>query len=76
MPVSKNVRKDGAECVENDVFCLFPSQWNVLKTDLKQNLSVFKDGEELLFSFWTGWQEKGMECVIYIDNGSQERGIQ
>lgn len=26
MPVSKNVRKDGAECLENDVFCLFPSQ--------------------------------------------------
>lgn len=55
MPVSKNVRKDGAECVENDVFCLFPSQWNVLKADLKQTLSVFNDGEELLFPFWTEW---------------------
>lgn len=26
VPISKNVRKDGAECLENDVFCLFPSQ--------------------------------------------------
>lgn len=65
MPVSKNVRKDGAECVENDEFCLFPSQWNVLKADLKQTLSVFNDGEEPIFFLDRVIEEGDGMCDMY-----------